>query len=37
MEGPAGIYTVTSDAGPYLQQGLGGFMDRNNVGDLVPA
>lgn len=27
----------STGARPYLQQGLGGFMDRNNVGDLVPA
>lgn len=37
MEGAAEICTVVLSTGPYLQQGLGRFMDRNDVGDLVPA
>lgn len=37
MEGAAGVYKLISGARPYLQQGLRGFMNRNNVGDLVPA
>lgn len=36
-EDAAEIYAVVSGMGPYLQQGLGRFVDRNDVGDLVPA
>lgn len=35
-EGAVGIYRVALGAGPYLQQGLGRFMDGNDVCDLVP-
>lgn len=33
----AAVCMLASGTGPYLQQGLGGFMDGNNVGNLVPA
>lgn len=36
-EDAAEIYAAVLGTGPYLQQGLGRFMDRNDVGDLVPA
>lgn len=37
MDAAAEPYVVASGAGLYLQQGLGSFMDRDDVGDLVAA